>query len=201
MPASISGERRRYRPITSTGEPLSRVRGTATSTAPIVVRSRRRYVPFRTSLRADSRCQREEPIISRATSSSTVSRTRRTVPRKTERRSYWKFSCVGSSSSATSSIGKSPRPRRQARPVHWWFEELPFSFHPPRVSDSHKFRDTNVVRTGGDLRARVTERLLDGAEVHARLPEQRGVRVTEIVEADPSGNGRDPELHAAGRAA
>ena len=27
------------------------------------------------------------------------------------------------------------------------FEELPISFHPPRVSDSHNFRDTNLKAT------------------------------------------------------
>jgi hypothetical protein len=39
--------------------------------------------------------------------------------------------------------GNAPRPRRQARPFTLGFEELPFSFHPPRISESHNSRDTN----------------------------------------------------------
>lgn len=68
-------DRRRYRPITSTGEPCSRVRGTAPSAAPVVVMSRRRYEDGG-PLRSNPRCA---PVLVRAfTSFAMPSRRRRT---------------------------------------------------------------------------------------------------------------------------
>ena len=57
-----------------------------------------------------------------------------------------------------------------------------------------------VVHGGGDLRRRVAEVSLDRAEVDAGLPEQRRVRVAQIVEPELPRDGRHPEAHLALRA-
>ena len=54
------------------------------------------------------------------------------------------FSCVGSSSSATSFTGRLLDLAAKRGPFTLGFEELPFSLQPPRVSESHNSRDTNA---------------------------------------------------------
>ncbi len=54
-----------------------------------------------------------------------------------------------------------------------------------------------IIEAVGGLGARVTEHPLSRAEVNASRPEQRRVRVTQVVEADRLRDRRDPELHPA----
>src|SRR6266496_1066989 len=108
MVSSISALLRLYRSNTAPpAEPPSRERGTLRSTAPIEVMSRRRYVPLRLSTRWAWRSHFFAPTRARISSSSTTSKATRIAPWQRVRRSVLKFSCVGSSSSATSFTGSS----------------------------------------------------------------------------------------------
>src|SRR3990172_10697524 len=69
--------------------------------------SRRRYVPFRLSTRWAWRSHFLAPTRARISSYRTTSRATRIAPWQRARRSVRKFSCVGSSSSATLFIGSS----------------------------------------------------------------------------------------------
>src|SRR6266540_2779396 len=106
--SSTSALRRLYRSTTAPpADPPSRARGTVSSMAPIEVMSRRRYVPFRLSTRWAWRSHFLAPTRARISSSRTTSKATRIAPWQRARKSVRKFSCVGSSSSATSFTGSS----------------------------------------------------------------------------------------------
>src|SRR6266702_7923880 len=137
MVSSTSALLRLYRSNTAPPvEPPSRERGTLRSTAPIEVMSRRRYVPLRLSTRWACRSHFLAPTRARISSSRTTSKATRIAPWQRVRRSVWKFSCVGSSSSATSFIGSSlDSPPSEAcgcwspRSFHFLFSLREFPIH------------------------------------------------------------------------
>src|SRR6266568_4145177 len=126
MVSSTSALLRLYRSNTAPpADPPSRDLGTLRSMAPIEVMSRRRYVPLRLSTRWACRSHFLAPTRARISSSRTTSKATRIAPWQSVRRSVRKFSCVGSSSSATSFTGSSlDSPASET--VGFW---LPKSFH------------------------------------------------------------------------
>src|SRR6266545_3195474 len=113
---------------------------------------RRKYVPFLLSTRWPWRSHFLAPTRDRISSSRTTSRATRIAPWQRVRRSVRKFSCVGSSSSATSFTGSSlDSPPSEA--VRVW---IPRSFHflvTLRELPIHTILETQPRQQGGPRRA------------------------------------------------